>query len=68
MSMQKGCSGGGGRFGAGHSSKNEKPGYMSHVPSQHMEAKAPSFRKEDSMSVHRLSSKMNGGEMEHEEA
>ena len=29
MVMQKGMRGGGGRHGAGHSSKNEKPGYMS---------------------------------------
>lgn len=42
--------GGGGRHGAGAGSKNQKPGYMAHLPENHLNAYTPQASGVDRMS------------------
>jgi hypothetical protein len=63
MALQKGVNGGGGRFGSGHSSKNDKPKYMSHIPDGNMSADTPQTNAKDSMSHGNLMGKCGGAVM-----
>lgn len=46
--------GGGGRHGGGANSKNEKPGYMSHLSEQNLSANTPHSNSADSMTHQNL--------------